>query len=75
MASSSSSHPRAGAADEPFQKVFRTLPQRKKSAGLGPHSGSELGADFHPWTPAAYAESVAGADDESQTSRRRRRTF
>ena len=32
--------------------------------GLGPHSGSELGADFNPWTPAAYAESMAGADDE-----------
>ena len=24
-------------------------------AGLGPHSGSELGADLNPWTPAAYA--------------------
>ena len=34
--------------------------------GLGPHSGSELGADFNPWTPAAYAESMAGADDESE---------
>ena len=31
--------------------------------GLGPHSGSELGADFTPWTPAAYAESMAGAYD------------
>ena len=38
----------------------------KKSARLGPHSGSELGADFNPWTPAAYAESMAGADDESE---------
>ena len=38
----------------------------KKSAGLGPHSGSELGADFNPWTPAAYAESIAGAYDESE---------
>ena len=26
--------------------------------------GSELGADFNPWTPAAYAEHMAGADDE-----------
>ena len=34
--------------------------------GLGPHSGSELGADLNPWTPAAYAESMAGADDESK---------
>ena len=38
----------------------------KKSAGLGPHSGSELGADFTPWTPAAYAESMAFDDDESE---------
>ena len=65
-ASSSSSHFRAGAADEPFQWVFRTFHQMKKSAGLGPHSGSELGADFNPWTPAAYAESMVGADDESE---------
>ena len=63
-ASSSSSHMRAGAVDEPW--VFRTFPQMKKSARLGPHSGSELGADFNPWTPAAYAESMAGADDESE---------
>ena len=34
-----------------------------KSAELGPHSGSQLGADFTPWTPAAYAESRAGAYD------------
>ena len=34
--------------------------------GLGPHSGSELGADFIPWTPPAYAESMSGADDESE---------
>ena len=65
-ASSFSSHVRAGAADEPFQVVFRTFPQLKKSAGLGPHSGSELGADFNPWTPAACAESMAGFDDESE---------
>ena len=45
--------------DEPFQGFFRTLPQMKKSAGLGPHSGRE-------WTPPAYAESMAGADDESE---------
>ena len=44
--------------------VFRTFLQIKKCAGFGPHSGSELGADFNPWTPAAYAESMAGADDE-----------
>ena len=33
---------------------FALFPSWKKSAGLGPHSGSELGADFAPWTPAAY---------------------
>ena len=65
-ASSTSSHVRAGAADEPFQGVFRTFPDEKK-CGLGPHSGSELGADFFPWTPAAYAESMAGADDENES--------
>ena len=65
-ASSSSSHVRAGAVDEPFQGVFRTFPRLKKSAGLGPHSGSELGADFTPWTPAAHAESMAIDDDESE---------
>ena len=53
-ASSSSSHVRAGAVG-----FFRTFPRLKKSAGLGPHSGSELGAGFTPWTPAAYAESMA----------------
>ena len=49
-----------------FKGFFRTFPQMKKSARLGPHSGSELGADFNPWTPAAYAESMAGADHESE---------
>ena len=39
----SSSH--VGAADGAGQGVFRTFPQLKKSAGLVPHSGSELGAD------------------------------
>ena len=48
----SSSH--VGAADGAGQGFFRTFPQLKKSAGLGPHSGSELGPDFTPWTPAAY---------------------
>ena len=37
----------------------------EKCAGLGPHSGSELGADFTPWTPAAYAESMEDAYDEA----------
>ena len=41
-----------------FAGFFALFP-RGKNAGLGPHSGSELGADFNPWTPAAYAESMA----------------
>ena len=31
---------------------------------MGPHSGSELGADFNPWTPAAYADSMVLEEDE-----------
>ena len=61
-ASSSSSRVRAGAADEAVQGFCRTFPQKKESAGLGPHSGSELCADFNPWTPA-----MALDDDESET--------
>ena len=37
------------------------------AAGLGPHSGSELGADFNPWTPAAYADPMALEEDELET--------
>ena len=47
-------------------KGFSHFSPFEKSAGLGPHSGSELGADFNPWTPAAYAESMVGAYDESE---------
>ena len=65
-ASSSSSHS-PGAVDEAFTGVFRTLLQNQKSARLGPRSGSELGADFNAWTPAADAESMAVDDDESET--------
>ena len=61
---SSSSSRFPGGADEGIQGGFRTFSRPEKSAGWGPHSGSELGADFTPWTPAAYAESMAGADDE-----------
>ena len=35
---------------------------------MGPHSGSELGADFTPSTPAVYAESMAGAYDVVEES-------
>ena len=48
----SSSH--VGAADGAGQGVFRTFPQMKKSARRGPHSGSELGADFNPSTLSAH---------------------
>ena len=47
-----------------LQGFFALLPKSKKSAGLGPHSGSELGADFNPWTPAAYADSMVLEEDE-----------
>ena len=50
--------------DEAFTGFFRTFPQNKKSAGLGPHSGSELGADFNPWTLAAYVGSMVLEEDE-----------
>ena len=63
---SSSSSRFPGGADERIQGGFRTFSRPEKSAGWGPHSGSELGADFTPWTPAAYAESRAGAYDESE---------
>ena len=46
-----------------FKGVFALFPVREKSAELGPHLGSQLGADFTSWTPAAYAESMAGAYD------------
>ena len=44
---SSASSSRLGVADEAGQGFFRTFPRWKKSAGLGPHSRSELGADFN----------------------------
>ena len=59
----SSSHS-PGAVDDACTGVFRTFPQIKKSAALGRHSGSELGADFNPWTPAAYADSIELEEDE-----------
>ena len=48
----SSSH--VGAADDAGQGGFRTFPRMKKSAKRGPHSGSELGADFTPSTLSAH---------------------
>ena len=50
-----------------FHVGFRTFPQSQKSARLGPHSGSELGADFNPRTPAACGDSMALEEDELET--------
>ena len=51
---SSSSSRVHGGTDEGIQRVFRTFLREEKSAEEGPHSGSELGADFTPRTLAAY---------------------
>ena len=52
--SSTASSSHVGAADGAGQGVFRTFPRRKKSAKQGPHSGSELSADFNPSTLSAH---------------------
>ena len=52
--SSSSSCRLLNGTDEGIHVVFRTFPRGKKSAGLGPHSGSELSADFNPSTLSAH---------------------
>ena len=52
--SSTASSSHVGAADDAGQGVFRTFPRMKKSAKRGPHSGSELGADFTPSTLSAH---------------------
>ena len=55
---------------EAFQGVFSSFPRPKKSAKLGPHSGSELSADFTPSTPAAYVDSdgpLTWVDDAGNT--------
>ena len=49
------------------QVFFSHFPQGQKSARLGPHSGSELGADFNPWTLAAFADSIVLEEDELET--------
>ena len=57
QSSSSSSHVPArayDALDAPGYRVFLTFFQRKKSAKMGLHSGSELSADFISSTPSAY---------------------
>ena len=55
QSSSSSSHFPAGIlgdADEPGEGVFRTFPQLKKSAKLGPHSSPRVHASVSSSTPA-----------------------
>ena len=55
QSSSSSSHLPAGIlgdADEPGEGVFRTFPQLKKSAKLGPHSSPRVHASVSSSTPA-----------------------
>ena len=52
--SSTASSSHVGAADGAGHGVFRTFPRKKKSAKQGPHSGSELGADFIPSTLSAH---------------------
>ena len=53
-------HEVAGAA---FQGVFSTFPRRKKSAKIGPHSGSELLPESSPSTWAAHSDQFL--EDES----------
>ena len=55
---SSSSSRFPGGDDDGFHWDFRTFFRPGKSAGVGPHSGSELSADFTPSTPAAYVDST-----------------
>ena len=44
--------------------VFRTFPQNKKSAKLGPHSGSELLPQSSPSTRRAYAVPTVPEEEE-----------
>ena len=67
LGSAASSSRSLGAGSGAFTGYFQTFPKIQKSSRLGPHSGSELGADFHPWTPAAYADSMALEEDELDT--------
>ena len=56
----------SASADEPGVGVFRTFPQIKKSAGVAPHSGSELAADSSPSTRRAYDVAMAVEEEESE---------
>ena len=63
-AASSSHSP--GAADGVLQGFSHFCPDGKTSARLGPRSGSELAADFTPWTPAACGVSMVPEEDEPE---------
>ena len=56
----------AGPADEDFIGVFRTFPQRKKSATRPPHSGSALPPHSSPWTPPAYDVSMGRVEEQAK---------
>ena len=65
--SSASSSSPAGvhsSADVPGEGFFRTFPKFKKSAKVGPHSGSELSVDFVSSTPAAHVGHWVDGDDD-----------
>ena len=68
QSSSASSSSPAGFADELGEGFFALFPERK-SAKVGPHSGSELSADFDPSTLSAHqmapgSSTVLGSQDE-----------
>ena len=46
---------------------FRTFPQIQKSAGMGPHSGSELLPESSSSTRRAHAVPMDSEEDESVT--------
>ena len=55
MGTSSSSAATLGAAECPYDRVFRTLPRKKKSATSRPESSANLVSHSTSWPSAAYA--------------------
>ena len=64
----------AGAADEDFTQVFRTLPQVEKSAKLGPHLSPRVPASVSSSTLAAQLEDAPVPDSDEWMQFLRRRT-